>query len=333
MSGGFFFLAPILLAVAAISLFLLLSWLFDKRPQRYKAHMLFKEVDQSVQRGKKKEKQDNTQYEDNNSIFDLLLMNFKPLRKFSPALIIHDARKHEWDLTVGQYYLIYFMASSSFSLLLYIYLNKNMLGLIGFVVGIFVPRIILYYKKKRYAHLLNDRIAVYMKTMANSMSVLGNVVDALNETIKLVHPSLKPDLLRVVSLLQSGKTVTYSYEEMCKKYDFNDFVFFHEMLEVAHDSGGEYMDILMKIAEDFEQRKLLQAKLDTSMSQAKKAYIYNSIIFAGLPFIFYFFQRGAYNMLMETIAGPIVIIMFACILLGVYYKVETLTRMESFKNQ
>lgn len=329
MSGSI--LTSILLGFFAISLFLIMSWLFDKKKQRFKAHMLFK-ADQQLS-SKKKHKRNGELNNSNYSLLDILLLNIKPLKKFSPSVIIHDAQKHEWDFSVSNYYVVYILSSSVIALLMYVYLGKNLAGIIvGFFIGVIIPRVMLYYKKKKYSHSVNDRLAVYMKTMANSMSVLGNVVDALNETIKLVHPSLKPELSRAVSLLQSGKSVTHAFEEMCKKYDFNDFIFFHEMLEVSHDTGGEYMDVLMNIAEDFEQGKLLQAKLDTAMSQAKKAYVYNSLIFVGLPFLFYFFHQPVYNILMSTKMGPAVLVFFLALLLGFYYKVETLTRFDTFKS-
>lgn len=326
-------LSMILLGLVSVCIFFLFTWLFERKPQKFKAHMLFKELsNEEISKKNDKKKKDRKPIS-NQSIFDVVLLNIKPLKKFAPAIVIREAEKFEWDLKLRTYYFIYFASSVSFSLALYIYLNKNLVSLAGFILGIFIPRIVLYYKEKAYAHSLNNRLSVYMKTMANSISVLGNVVDALNDTIKLVHPSLKPDLLKVVSLLQSGKSVTYAYKELCDKYDFNDFKFFHEMLEVTHDTGGEYTDVLLNIAEDFEQRKILQAKLDTALSQAKKAYILNCGIFAALPFVFYYFQNPAYRMLMTTAFGPAVLIFFSVILILVYYKIEQMSQFKNFKNQ
>ena len=121
---------------------------------------------------------------------------------------------------------------------------------------------------------MNDRLTIYMKTMANSMSVLGNVVDSLNETIKLVHPSLKDDLIKAMTLLQAGKRITEAFEDLCKKYDYKDFVFFHEILEVTHDSGHEYIDVLVNIAEDYEQRKYFTSQIKWSIRTGKASLYY-----------------------------------------------------------
>lgn len=315
----------ILLFVAAISFFFVLSWLINLKQKSFKIHQLLnKDV-------KKKSKKKSKGSGVSGNLLDIVF-SLKPIKKFSPSSVISEARKVEWELSYSKYQVIIFTSGIVISSVLFIYFKQSVLSLIGFAVAFVLPRILLHYKRKKYTNNMNDRLTIYMKTMANSMSVLGNVVDSLNETIKLVHPSLKDDLIKAMTLLQAGKRITEAFEDLCKKYDYKDFVFFHEILEVTHDSGHEYIDVLVNIAEDYEQRKYLQAKLNGALGQAKQAYIINSIIFLSLPLVFYFLQRQAYNMLMSSLIGPTVIVLFTVILTLVFVKIEKMSSLESFKD-
>lgn len=327
-------LGPIILLIVAISFFFIISFLLSLKKDNYKAHSIMRYNSQAYLEKKEVQKKEWLSITNSHkmSLIDLIFGSIKPLKKYAPSEIFKEAVLCEWELTRTKYNFIVLGTGSVVSFVLFFYLNENLIALIGYAVGLFSPRIFLYYQKKKFKNIMIDRLSIYMKTFANSISVFGNVLDSLNETIRLSHPSLKSDLTKVVSLLHAGKPITYAFREFNEKYPYNDIRFFHEMLEVAHDSGGENIEVLMNIAEDFEARKLLQAKLDTALAQAKKAYVLNCGIFFVLPFMFYFLQKNAYDLLMKTIYGPIVIITFSIILLVIYAKIEKLSQMDNFKN-
>ena len=319
----------VLLIIATLSIYFVLSWILVNRPVRYNAHMLFSEVDKDKERAKKKKEGKNNLVE--RSLLDRILKPIPQLSKFSPYHVVTEAYKYEWFISVRHYYLIVFGAGSVLAILFYLILGQNLIAIYAFLFGFFIPRIVLYFRKKEYKRTVQDRLSIYMKSIANSMSVFGNAGEAAENTADLVHPVLRPYLIKAISLLHAGKSVTYAFDDLIRTFDYKEVRFFHEMLEVAHESGGEYTDVLMNIAEDFEDKKILQARLEAALTQSKKAFVQNSLFVVLLPFIFFFLQRETYGYLVGSPIGPIVMIVCYVSLVLVYILLERIANLESLE--
>lgn len=321
--------SSVLLLIAALSIYCVLSWLLVNRPVRYKAHMLFSEVDRDREREKKK-KEGKSNLVDN-TFLDKLLRPVPQLSKFAPYHVVSEAFKYEWFISISHYYLILFGSGTALAILFYMILGQNLIAIYAFLLGFFVPRIVLYFKKKEYKRTVQDRLSIYMKSIANSMSVFGNAGEAADNTSDLVHPVLRPYIVKAVSLMHAGKSVTYAFDDLIQAFNYKEVRFFHEMLEVAHESGGEYTDVLMSIAEDFEDKKILQARLEATLTQSKKAFVQNSMFVVLLPFIFFFLQRETYGYLVDSPLGPIVMVVCYVSLVLIYIVLEKIGNLEALE--
>jgi tight adherence protein B len=315
------------LILAGVSIFLFFIFLFSEKKKTYRAAMMLDKAEIEI----KKKKSGGEQIL-KASIIDKVFESTKLLSKYAPYNVITEARQIEWNIGYKEYITMFLGGGVLASGLLWTAMGKSPFALYGMLVGFIIPRVALYYQRQKYEEKKRDRLAVFMKAMANSMAVFNSALDSIEEVMPLVHETIRADMVKAQALLKSGKSLSYSFKSMTDKYHYPDFRFFIDMLEVAHDHGGEYNDILANIAEDFDQTKLLQVKLRRVMAQAKRAFFQNAIFVAILPIIFMFVQGGQlYGM---VVSGPIGLIgraVLVCNLLIIaffWYKLEKISTFD-----
>lgn len=317
------------LIIAGVALFILLTVLLGNKQKTYRAAKMLDIAEEEVQKKKGAKGEDHIK----RNMVDTFFERTKVLTKFAPYNVIMEARSVEWKIGYKEYLMILAAAAALLSGMFYIYWGKSLMSIYMSVFAVFAPRIVLYYKNLQYLENRRDRIAIFMKSIANSMSVFGNAIDAIEEVTPLVHESLRGDLVKAVALLKSGKSLTFSFTSLLEKYKYQDLQFFMDMLEVAHEHGGEYNGILASVADDFDQTKVLNMKLTRAMSLAKKAFFQNGIFVAILPIIFMFAEGGQlYGYLtsgyLDGILGKLVMTLNFCMILFFWYKMEKIAKFD-----
>ncbi|WP_121616781.1 type II secretion system F family protein [Virgibacillus halodenitrificans] len=315
------------LMLAGVSIFIFLVFLFSERKKTYRAAMMLDKAELEVKKKKEGEEQ-----EIKTSIIDKMFGSTKLLSKYSPYNIIMEARSIEWNIGYKEYLTIFLGGGVGVSFLLWTAIGRSPLALYGMLAGFVIPRIAIYYQTKKYEERRRDRIAIFMKAMSNSMAVFNSAIDSVNEVMPLVHETIRADLVKAQALLKSGKSLSYAFKDMVESYPYPDFTFFIDMLEVAHEHGGEYNDILTNIAEDFDQTKLLQVKLRRVMSMAKRAFYQNAGFVALLPVIFMFIQGGQlYAMIVSGplgLVGRLILVGNLVVIAYFWYKLEKISKFD-----
>ncbi|MDR4287591.1 hypothetical protein FO526_31135, partial [Bacillus thuringiensis] len=103
------------------------------------------------------------------------------------------------------------------------------------------------------------------------------------------------DIVKVSLLLEGGTTMDRGFRGLNERFDFRKLVFFHEMLEVcSRDGGTNSVQVLLDIAEDFDERKLCLARLRSSLSQAQRAFVQNCLIVIAMSIVIMVMSKDAY---------------------------------------
>lgn len=317
------------LIVAGVAFFILLSVLIGGKQKTFRAAKMLNVAEEEVKRKKGTKDGDYVQ----RSIIDIFFERTKILTKHAPYNVITEARSIEWKIGYKEYLSIVGMGAAILGVLFFVYWGKSLTCIYVMLFAIFTPRMVLHYKRVEYLENRRDRIAIFMKSIANSMSVFGNAIDAIEEVTPLVHESLRGDLVKSVALLKSGKSLTFSFTSLLEKYKYQDLHFFMDMLEVTHEHGGGYNDLLSNIADDFDQTKVLSMKLTRAMALAKKAFFQNGIFVAILPIIFLFAEGGQLYVYLTTgflngILGKLAMTLNFCLIIFFGFKMEKIAKFD-----
>ncbi|MDP4087304.1 MAG: hypothetical protein Q8934_22330 [Bacillota bacterium] len=233
--------------------------------------------------------------------------NSKLLKLIGSENVVKEAQKYNWNITAKEYWLYVIVSGAGISIVISIF-QLGFLSTLGFIGGFVLPRVMLALQRLRYRKETEDKLIIYMKAVSNAMPVYGNVVDAVDSILPLIGEPIKKDIEIALAVLRTGTTVDLAFQHMNEKYGYNDLLFFHNMLGAAHENGGEFHRILITTADEFEQKKVLQAKLRSNMAQSNKAFQQSVIFVLGMLVVFKFFAKDIYDKFFTTPAGKGVII-------------------------
>lgn len=244
-----------------------------------------------------------------------------PLIKFSPSHFLKAAHSNEWYISSIGYSLLVFVASAISCSILYI-LQFGIFSALGSIVGLMIPRLMLSFYRVRYKRRIEENLILYMKTLSNAVAGMGSVVNGINTILPVLPEPIKSDVNQALSILHSGKTVEEAFKAMNQKYNYKDLRFFHSMLHASHVNGAEFYDSLMTTADDFEQKKVLQAKLSAAMTQSKRAFIQSSIIMLLIILGFAVLVSDLFETAFSTLIGKLVLLYIFASTLFIYSKVQ-----------
>lgn len=260
----------------------------------------------------------------------------KYINDLLPSTIIKKAAKVDWEITEKNYWAWVFISSLAWSFVMYVLIVSPVISILSLLGGFLTPPLLVYARGKKHKTKVENTLIIYMKATANSMSVHGNAINALKEVSLLVDENLKRELEKVISLLQSGKSMKEAFKDLNERYDYKELHFFHNMLEVAHQHGGKHESVLKAASDDFEQQKFLQLKLSTELTQTKKAFYQSVGMVVSMPFIFMFFMNDLYQTLTNHPGGQLVLGTVVIVIIFLSIKVEKMSQFnphEAFKDK
>lgn len=246
----------------------------------------------------------------------------KFLLEYNAQNIINEARKYEWELTKQKYWLYVVIAGGTIAIFGYYVFGKEPITLITFLLGFYFPRIKLHQMKKKYRFIVIERLSTYMKTVANALRITNNTVKVLYDIKPMMHESIQEEIEKAALLLESGASLESAFKSFNKKYNFRELIFFHQMLAIANREGSaDSTKTLIDIATDFEKQKLYMVKLNTKLTQTKRAYFQNTAIVILLPVFMMIMSDEAYKYLAQSTLGRVGMISVLAILLFVSTRV------------
>ncbi|MDX8367197.1 hypothetical protein [Cytobacillus sp. IB215665] len=296
------------LVLAGILLYYLFSQLLGRK--KYKVQDLFN--DEYVAKHEKKSDSERFASLKNNALTKWIY----------PAQFIHEANKYDWDITVMNYWLLVSLGGAVGSFLLSIF-NLGAISIFGFGAGFLVPRTLLSIRRLKYKKEIEQQLITYMKAVSNAISSSGgNVTKTLESITPMLKEPIKTDVEYCLSLHRGGTSIQESFKLMDEKYEYSDLVFFHSMLDAAHRNGKEFFDILDSTANEFEQKKVLQAKLSANMAQVRRAFFQNNGIVIVVLIGGKFFVTDIFNSTFNSPIGKLILLFILFSTIFSYVKVQ-----------
>lgn len=280
------------LLLAAVLLYYLFSSFIGRK--KYKVQDLFNTDYQA----KHEKKRDEERFS--------LIKNSRLKKWIYPEKFIKEANKFEWNLSIREYWL-YVAAGGSIAAVIMSIFSLGSFSIFGFPAGLIVPKVLLSFHRLRYKHEVEEKLMAYMKAVSNAIPTAGNAIDAIVSVTEMLKDPIKSDVEYALSILRSGESVQNAFQSMNEKYDYSDLIFFHNMLDAAHRNGAEFYDILASTADEFEQKKVLQAKLNSIMTQAKRAYFQNAGLLLAIIVGFKIFVSDMFDSTFSTLGGKAVL--------------------------
>lgn len=256
------------------------------------------------------------------SRFIVFLKKKKFYKWISPAYILKESKNYNWDLTKKDYIILFATGALAGSILLYSFFLSIYITLLAGIVGLALPHVVGFYKKKQYEYYVQEQLMIYLESLANAITVHEQVGLAINSIIPMMKSPIREEVEACLISYSSGQTVSEAFKPFVEKYNYKDIKLYHEMLNLLDETGKDKDGVLLQIAFEFQEKKVYREELRTGMQPKRRDFRNIVIMTATIPYLFLAVQAEDYILFAESLTGKIILSLIILINIFNAFKIE-----------
>lgn len=182
-----------------------------------------------------------------------------------------------------------------------------LIGLVGLVVGLFLPRIYVNAQKKKRLIKFNDQLGDMLGLMVNGLRAGYSVMQAMESVSKELPSPISDEFRRVVQEIQLGVTTEKALENLLRRIPSDDLDLVITAMNVQREVGGNLAEILDTISHTIRERIRLKGEIRVLTSQMDASATLLSVLPVGVIFVLYLINREYVMLLVspESNSGPV----------------------------
>jgi tight adherence protein B len=148
------------------------------------------------------------------------------------------------------------------------FLFQNIIfGLLGAVVGIFVPGLYVKQKQNARLHQFESQLADMLNLSVNSLRAGYSVMQALESVAKEMPMPTSVEIRRVVQEVQIGLTLDTALESLLRRMNSPDLKLIITAINIQREVGGNLAEILDTISHTIRERVRIKGEIRVLTSQ------------------------------------------------------------------
>jgi tight adherence protein B len=160
-------------------------------------------------------------------------------------------------------------------------------GLIGGVVGIFLPGFYVKQKKSGRLHTFEAQLADMLNLTVNSLRAGYSVIQALESVSKEMPAPTSVEIRRVVQEVQIGLTLDTALENLLRRMNSPDLKLIITAINIQREVGGNLAEILDTISHTIRERVRIKGEIRVLTSQQSiTGYLIGCLPFALSLFLY-----------------------------------------------
>ncbi|MBN1921393.1 MAG: type II secretion system F family protein [Anaerolineae bacterium] len=189
-------------------------------------------------------------------------------------------------LTVGEYIVISVTAALGTSLLFYI-LNRPILIPIGFLLGLFGPRIYIKQRQSSRLKAFDGQLGDGLNLMVNSLRAGYSTLQAMDVISKEMPEPIAKEFGRVVMELQLGIDFDTAMQNLMRRMPSPDLDLMITAMSVQREVGGNLAEVLDAISFTIRERVRIKGEIKVLVSQGRfTGYLLTVLPFALAGFLY-----------------------------------------------
>ena len=168
----------------------------------------------------------------------------------------------------GEYIALMIIAAFLLGVLAWFIGNRNIIvGLIGLVVGPFLPRFyVSNQQKKRLIHF-DEQLGDMLNLMVNGLRAGYSTMQAMEAVSKEMPPPISDEFFRVVQEMQLGIPMERSLDNLLRRIPSDDLDLVITAINVQREVGGNLAEILDTISYTIRERVRIKGEIRVLTSQ------------------------------------------------------------------
>jgi len=229
----------------------------------------------------------------------------------------------------GEYIALIVIVSVFTGFLLWFIGGRSILsGLIGVVIGLFLPRMYVNNQQSKRLVRFNDQLADMLNLMVNGLRAGYSTSQAMEAVSRELPPPISDEFRRVVQEMQLGVPMERALDNLLRRIPSDDLDLVITAINVQREVGGNLAEILDTISHTIRERVRIKGEIRVLTTQV----MYSGKFLAVLPLfvmgVLYLLNR---EYMMEffkpennaTIPCGYISLVFSAILIAIGYFVMT----------
>jgi tight adherence protein B len=246
----------------------------------------------------------------------------------SPQLATELARA-DLKLTVGEFIFINFAAIVGGALLFYILGRGNLLlGLVGGIVGFYVPRLWVRQLQARRLNAFNNQLGDTLILLANSLRSGYSLLQSMETVSHELSVPMSVEFGRVVREIGLGLTIEEALAHMLQRIKSDDLDLVITAINIQHEVGGNLAEILDTISHTIRERVRIKGQIRAMTAQQR----FSGYVISVLPFILgvvmFMINPGYLGRMFNEVCGVMMLITGGLMIVVGYIVIRRITNIE-----
>ena len=210
--------------------------------------------------------------------------------------------------------------------LVYLLTRDAFLSLLSLVLAMFLPELVVRFRKSRNKKLLNEQIYYSIGVISGSLQAGHSFLQALKIVASDIEDPLRREYLRIVKEINLGLPIQFTLTQAKERIDTNDFSLFVNAVLIQLKTGGNLAEILDRIAATIRDRQKLDNELRTLTAQGRLSGLIIVLLPIALALFMYISNREHIMLLFTTTLGRIMLAMaVGGQIIGIYFIKKIIT--------
>lgn len=182
--------------------------------------------------------------------------------------IARDLARADLKLKAAEYVVVTILMGIFGALVLWFIGGRSILtGVVGFLIGMFLPRIYVARLQGQRLTRFNDQLADMLNLMVNGLRAGYSTMQAMEAVSKEMPPPISDEFRRVVQEMQIGLPMETALDNLLRRIPSGDLDLVVAAMNVQREVGGNLAEILDTISYTIRERVRLQGEIRVLTSQ------------------------------------------------------------------
>ena len=207
--------------------------------------------------------------------------------------IARDLARADLKFKPGEYISLYFIAMIGLGIILFLVGGRLWIsGLIGMVIGAFLPGIYLRSQQSKRLSRFNSQLPDMLNLMVNGLRAGYSTMQAMEAISKEMPAPICDEFRRVVQEMQLGIPMENALANLYRRIPSEDLDFVITAINVQREVGGNLAEIMDVITYTIRERIRIKGDISALTAQAMYSGRALAIMPVGLLCILWFLNRS-----------------------------------------
>lgn len=246
--------------------------------------------------------------------------------------IARELARADLKLRAGEYLILMLLFGLGLGLITWIASGRLVIfGLIGGLIGTFIPRIYVRRQQSKRLILFNDQLADMLNLMVNGLRAGYSTMQAMEAVGKELPAPISVEFKRVVQEMQLGISTEKALDNLLRRIPSDDLDLVVAAMNVQREVGGNLAEILDTISHTIRERVRIKGEIRVLTAQVMYSGRFLAMmplfIFAALWFLNRSYMMEFFNP--ETrVVGIILLTIGALMIISGYFVMTRISSIE-----